>query len=379
MPKVIVLGATGTIGFTIVRDLVESNVDVIAADLDEKKLQQLNESVGDGVETQVLNILDKDKTVRLLKQGEVCINATNYVFNLKVMKAAAEAGVNVIDLGGLYTFTKQQLELDEEMKAADVLSVTGMGSDPGTSNVFSRYGVEQLDEAEEIHIRYGTSTTGVTFSFAIDTYIGEFLQEAVAVKNGKTVKVPPLGDVEDTQFHEEIGMQKTYSIIHSELATLPKSFPDIKEITYKDTWDVSTIEKLETLQSLGLLDEEPINIRGEEVMPRKQTVAIIQAALAKETPVWGTDALLVEVVGKKNGNKASFKLELLTNHQPEWDATPTQYATAIPASIVAQMILNKEITEKGAKPAEQCVDPYKYIEHLKKKNVRVEITYSETD
>ena len=267
----------------------------------------------------------------------------------------------------------------QEWKEAGILSITGMGSDPGTSNVFSKYGVEELDQAEEIHIRYGSSTTGVTFSFAIDTYIGEFLQEAVAVKDGKVVNIPPLGDEEDTQFHEKVGMQKTYSIIHSELATLPESFPEVKKITYKDTWDPSTIEQLESLEALGLLDENPLTIREEEVIPRKQTVSLLQTALAqKETPEWGTDALLVEVKGRKNGNKASVKLELLTEYQPEWEATPTQYATAIPASIVAQMILKGEISGKGVKPAEQCVDPYKYIEHLKKKNIELEITYSET-
>ncbi|SOC43766.1 saccharopine dehydrogenase family protein [Salinicoccus kekensis] len=379
MSIVVVLGATGTIGLTIVRDLVESGVEVIAADLDGDKLKELKEINPNKIDIKELDITDKSTTVELLKKGKVCVNATNYVFNINVMKAAAEAGVSVLDLGGLYTRTNEQLKLDQEMKDADILSITGMGSDPGTSNVFSRYGVEELDQAEEIHIRYGSSTTGITFSFAIDTYIGEFLQDAVAVKDGEVVSIPPLGDEEDTQFHGKVGMQKTYSIIHSELATLPKSFPDVKRITYKDTWDASTIDKLESLKALGLLDENPLTIRGEEVIPRRQTVSLVQAALAqKETPVWGTDALLVEVKGRKNGNKASVKLELLTEYQSDWEASPTQYATAIPASIVAQMILNGEISGKGVKPAEQCVDPYKYIEHLKEKNVELEITYSET-
>lgn len=379
MAKAIVLGATGTIGRIIVRDLVESGVDVIAADLDNVKLQQLKEWTENRIEIQPLNILDKEKTLEVLEKGKVCVNATNYIFNIEVMKAASEAGVSVLDLGGLFTRTKEQLKLDEKLKEANILSIPGMGSDPGTSNVFSRYGVEELDEAEEIHIRYGSTTSGVTFSFAIDTYIGEFVQNAMAVKDGELVEVPPLGDEEVTKFHKDIGMQRTYSIIHSELATLPKSFPNVKEITYKDTWDPATIEKLETLRSLGLLDEEPIAIRGEEIIPKKQTVALMQESLAKkETPVWGTDSLLVEVIGTNNGNKASVRLELLTNYQPEWDASPTQYATAMPASIVAQMILNDEIQETGVKPPEQCINPYRYIEYLKEKNVDLKITYSET-
>lgn len=379
MGKAIVLGATGTIGQIIVKDLVESGVEVIAADLNEKKLEELKEMHSNKIEVQSLNITDKTKTVELLKQGKVCVNATNYVFNIDVMKAAAAAGTSVLDLGGLFTRTKQQLELDQEMKDANVLSITGMGSDPGSSNVFSRYGVDQLDEAEEINVRYGSTSSGVTFGFAIDTYIGEMVQNALAVKNGKLVEIPPLGDEEYTQFHEEVGLQKTYSIIHSELATFPKSFPTVKNITYKDTWDPTTIDKLETLISLGLLDEDPVEIRGKEIIPRRQTVEAMQTILAeKETPVWGIDSLLVEVRGKKNGNDTTIKLELLTGYQAEWNASPTQYATAIPASIAAQMILNGEIKETGVKPPEQCIDAGKYLEYLQKKNVRLFITQSET-
>lgn len=380
MNKAIVLGATGTIGQIIVKDLVESNVEVIAADLDKEKLAELKSKTDNKIETKLLNIKDKTKTVELLKQGNVCVNATNYVFNIDVMKAAAEAGTSVLDLGGLFTKTNEQLKLDQELKDVNILSITGMGSDPGSSNVFSRYGVEQLDEAEEIHIRYGSTTSGVTFAFAIDTYIGEIEQNALAIKDGELIEVPPLGDEEYTQFHEEIGLEKTYSIIHSELATLPNSFPNVKQITYKDTWDPTTIEKLETLISLGLLDKEPVNVRGEEIIPRRQTVATMQTILAeKEKPVWGTDSLLVEVKGKKNGHDTVVKIELLTGYQSEWEASPTQYATAIPASIAAQMILNKEITEVGVKPPEQCVDPEKYLEYLKQKNMRLNVTFSKTE
>lgn len=379
MGKAIVLGATGTIGQIIVKDLVESGVEVIAADLNEKKLEELKEMHSNKIEVQSLNITDKAKTIELLKQGKVCVNATNYVFNIDVMKAAAVAGTSVLDLGGLFTRTNQQLELDQEMKEANVLSITGMGSDPGSSNVFSRYGVDQLDEAEEINVRYGSTSSGVTFGFAIDTYIGEMVQNALAVKNGKLVEIPPLGDEEYTQFHEEVGLQKTYSIIHSELATFPKSFPSVRNITYKDTWDPTTIDKLETLISLGLLDEDPVEIRDKEIIPRRQTVEAMQTILAeKETPVWGIDSLLVEVKGKKNGNDTTIKLELLTGYQEEWNASPTQYATAIPASIAAQMILNGEIKETGVKPPEQCIDAGKYLEYLQKKNVRLFITKSET-
>ncbi|WP_066062254.1 saccharopine dehydrogenase family protein [Neobacillus soli] len=379
MDKVVVLGGTGTIGRVIVRDLVESGINVIAADLDYKKLEELMIWTNNKIEIVSLNIKDEVKIKEVLRRGKVCINATNYIFNIDVMKAAASVGISVLDLGGLFKLTNRQLELDQEMKEANILSIVGMGSDPGTSNIFSRYGVEMLDSAEEIHIRYGSTSSGVTFPFAVDTIIDEAIKNALVVKDGILLEIPPLAEEEFTVFHEDIGIQKTYSIIHSELATLPTSFPEVHNITYKDSWDPATIEKIKTLHSLGLLESEPVVIGGNSVFPRRQTVSLLQTVLAaKEEPIWGKDALLVEVKGMKNGNKVTVKLELVTDYQPNWQVSATQYATAIPASIVAQMILNGDVIEKGVKPPEQCIDPRKFLSYLNQKNVNLNITYSET-
>ncbi|MFJ8235562.1 saccharopine dehydrogenase C-terminal domain-containing protein [Ureibacillus sp. NPDC094379] len=377
--KAVVLGATGTIGRVIVKDLVESGVEVVAADLHLPKLEELKKWTNNKIEIEILNIKDKEKTQEVISRGQVCVNATNYIFNIEVMRAAAAVGVSVLDLGGLYKLTNEQLKLDQEMKDANILSIVGMGSDPGTSNIFSRYGVEMLDSAEEIHIRFGSTTSGATFAFAVDTYIDEALKNALVVKDGELKEIPPLSDEEFTVFHDDIGIQKTYSIIHSELATLHRSFPEVKHITYKDSWDPSTIEKIRTLQSLGLLETEAIEIAGNSVVPRRQTVSLLQTILAaKEKPEWGKDDLLIEVKGVKNGNNVTIKIELLTDYQPQWNVSPTQYGTAIPASIAAQMILNGEVAEKGVKPAEQCIDPVKFLSYLNEKNIEVNITVSET-
>ncbi|WP_018756880.1 saccharopine dehydrogenase family protein [Paenibacillus terrigena] len=376
MSKVVVLGATGTIGKVIVKDLVATGVDVIACDLDQARLDELAAWVGKEITTATLNIRDLEAAKDVLRQGKVCVNATNYVFNLDAMKAASSVGVSVLDLGGLFKYTNEQLKLDAQMKEANILSITGMGSDPGTSNVFCRYGVNLLDTAEEIHIRYGSSSSGTTFAFAADTIIDEAVKNAMAVKDGVLVEIPPLADEEFTHFHDALGIQKTYSIIHSELATLPTSFPEVREITYKDTWDPATIEKIKMLEELGLVDTNELE---DGTVPRRQIVALLTKVLArKEKPVWGTDSLLVEIKGKKNGNQTTVRLELLTRYQEEWGVSPTQYATAIPASIVAQMLLKGEITEKGVKPPELCVDPETYISYLKNKNVELYITISET-
>lgn len=376
LKEVIVLGAAGTIGNVIMRDLVESGVEVIGADMDINRLQQLkNELNVKNLAVYSLDIRDHQKTTELLKKAKVCVNATNYIFNIDVMKMAANAKVDVLDLGGLYNVTKEQLKYDDFMKEAGVLSIPGMGSDPGISNVLSRYGVEQLDTAEEIHIRYGSTTTGATFPFAIDTIIDEATKSAMVVRNGHLYEIPPLSEEEDTIFHEKLGVQRTYSILHSELATLPLSFPQVKEITYKDTWDPSTIEKINMLEQFGLLNNDRNN---NSLSARQKLVSLLKETIS-EDPEWGTDELMVEVKGTKAGKKASIKLELLCGWQEKWNINALAYVTSMPASIVAQMLLNKEIEGTGVKPPEQCIDPSKFISYLTQKNITLLSTYCETE
>ncbi len=376
MKEVVVLGAAGTIGNIIVRDLVESGVEVIGADLDFNRLQQLKNQLGaKNLEVCPLDLRNDEAAKDILKNVKVCINATNYKFNIEVMKIAAGAKVDVLDLGGLYTVTKEQLKLDAFMKEAGVLSIPGMGSDPGISNILSRYGVEMLDDAEEIHIRYGSTTTGATFPFAIDTILDEATKNAVVVKNGQLCEIPPLSHEEDTKFHEKIGIQKTYAILHSELATLPVSFPQVKEITYKDTWDPSTIKFIRMLEQRGLLNDD----RGDrQVSARQKLVSLLRETIS-ENPQWGTDELMVEVKGWKAGKKATVKFELLCEWQEKWNISALAYVTSIPASIVAQMLLKKEIEGKGVKPPEQCIDPLKFVSYLTQKNVTLLSTHCETD
>lgn len=59
--------------------------------------------------------------------------------------------------------TKRQFEMNEEVADTGILIIPGMGSDPGTSNVLRRYVSDVLGDVDEIHIRYGSSTTGETF------------------------------------------------------------------------------------------------------------------------------------------------------------------------------------------------------------------------
>ena len=201
-------------------------------------MEKRTKSLGDNrLQTIKLNITSVDEVADVMKKVDVTINEAYYELNLTAMHAAMKAKVPLIDLGGLYSITKEQLSLHDEVRKAGTLVILGMGSDPGTSNILCKFGSDKLDKTDEIHIRYGSSCRGLTFTFAVGTILNEATESAIVFENGKFLEIPPFSRVEDTIFRSPVGLQKTYIIRHSELATIPKLIRGVKTVTYYDSWD----------------------------------------------------------------------------------------------------------------------------------------------
>ena len=104
-----------------------------------EKVEKRTKSLGDNrLQTIKLNITSVDEVADVMKKVDVTINEAYYELNLTAMHAAMKAKVPLIDLGGLYSITKEQLSLHDEVRKAGTLVILGMGSDPGTSNILCK-------------------------------------------------------------------------------------------------------------------------------------------------------------------------------------------------------------------------------------------------
>ncbi len=112
--------------------------------------------LGSGARAAFCDLLDVDRTARLLHGADVCLNAAQYDFNLHAMQACLEAGVPYLDLGGLFHMTRRQLAMDEGFRSRGLLAILGMGSCPGLSNVQAAYLAAQLDRVERLRIYNGS-------------------------------------------------------------------------------------------------------------------------------------------------------------------------------------------------------------------------------
>jgi saccharopine dehydrogenase-like NADP-dependent oxidoreductase len=350
--KALLVGA-GNIGSVIARDLILSGCrDLTAADVDTAKLRAIEREHPGRVSTVELDITNENTLARLMRDCDVAINAASYRFNLHVLRAAISARCNMVDLGGLYHMTLQELKFDRRAKASGVSAVLGMGDDPGTSNIMARMASWELDSVSDVKIRWGSSTAGsegVAFGFSVATCLDEASMKAVKLSGGKIVEVPPLSEMEKVEFPEPVGAQQTYAILHSELATLPKFITGVREVSYKDSWDQATINVVNFLLSSGFASDSKVKIEGKEVSPRK----VLLSLLSPNEPKDAVGCLTVTARGKRNGRNSKITYCLgPIYYSKRHRASATSFSTAMPASIVAQMLGKGLIEQKGVFPPE---------------------------
>src|SRR5215471_8747159 len=146
--RIIVLGGCGAMGSEMTRDLARTSdfENIVIADLDLTKARALADELGGGrVSAERVDVSNENALTEKLRSFHVVANATTYHFGLIATRAAIRAGINYLDLGGLFN-TPKQLELDEEARKAEVTICLGCGATPGVTNLMTQYAADQMDQ-----------------------------------------------------------------------------------------------------------------------------------------------------------------------------------------------------------------------------------------
>ncbi|MCS7126433.1 MAG: saccharopine dehydrogenase NADP-binding domain-containing protein [Aigarchaeota archaeon] len=370
--KFLVLGGSGLIGSTIIRDLLtdEEVEEVEIGDIDEEKSRKLIKDLSDGrVQYKHIDVTDVAGLSEEMKRYDVTINSTWYQYNLHVTKAAISSKSRLIDLGGLYHMTLRQLELDEEARKAGASILIGCGEDPGISNIMIKHIADMFDEVDSIWIRDGDRDLKPLerpiFKFSIRTIVDEWVKNAVIFRDGRFEEVPPLSGIESFDFPEPVGRLMVAYSIHSELATIPRTIK--KGLRYVDFKLSENFELVNLLRSLGFLSDDLINIDNLKIAVRELTVKLL-SRLMMEPSMEFEDAtcILVKVKGVRNGVETVHTMYALSRSRSDWRATASSYITGVPPSIVARMMVRGELEFYGVQPPETCIPTLKFLSILKK-------------
>ncbi len=378
MKKIVVLGGTGNIGRWVVRDLYDfcKDCEILIVSNDRKAIQYAKSFKSSRVKGAVVDVTDVGNTAKLLKGAAVCVNCVVYYFNLDVMRACLKANVNYLDLGGLFHVTRKQLKLNKQFKKKKLIAVLGCGSTPGITNVMAKYGARMLDKVDEIHISFGDADftkyeQPFVLPYTMYTLFDEFMMKPALFTKGRLKLVEPQSGNVEIIFPKPVGKLKGFYTIHSELATFPSSFK-LKECSFRVTFPSEFDEKIRFLIDTGFASDKEILVKGMKVKPRDLTAKVMDRWLPKAgTRINDLEYLRLEFKGRKKGKKKKFILYCLTKSNKKYNVPAGVYDTAVPPSIIAQMIANGKVKERGAVAPEKCVDYKVFFKELRRRGISV--------
>ncbi|GAB0169945.1 saccharopine dehydrogenase NADP-binding domain-containing protein [Lysinibacillus sp. CTST325] len=379
--KVVVLGA-GLMGKEVARDLIKnSKVErVFLGDIDVNIAQNFVDSLNtDKIEVVELHAECDDSLMEVISKGNVVVNALFYSFNERVARAAIAAGVHSVDLGGhIGGVTEKILDLDEEAKAKGVTIIPDLGVAPGMVNILAGYGASKLDEVESIKLFVGGIPTEpkpplhYTRVFSLDGVFDHYTEPSKVILKGKLQEVPSLSGVEPIYFKDFGVLEAFYT--SGGISTLDKTFPNVQTLEYKTIRYKGHAEKFKLLADLGFLDaSNKVEVEDQEVSVRP----VVREALKKKLEL-GTkpDAVLLRVIvaGEKAQQQVTYEFEMVVRKDMTINETAMARATANTISVVAQMIGENKITERGVFAPESIVPGDIYIREMAKRGVVIKET-----
>jgi saccharopine dehydrogenase (NAD+, L-lysine-forming) len=387
--KIVVLGGAGKMGCIAVQDLAGDKrvKEVVIADRAMKEAKTVAEVIGSSkISIQDVDLNDHDALVGVLSGADACLNATVYYFNLQVMEACLEAGAHYTDMGGLFHNTRKQLKLSDRFAEAGLSAVLGMGSAPGVPNIQSRYAADRLDTIEYIRIYDGIKPPppdDLRFTYAVPTIVDELTMPPMVWREGEYIACEPLSEFEDYWFTPPVGLLPMHLSLHSEIATIPETFKDrgLKECFFKiNYWGMAkeTVEKVRVLADFGFSGDDPVDVKGQQVVPRELMVAILSdyvppitdflAPPKNQPPDW-TKEIVTEVQGTKDGETITYRLGTLTCK----GALPTGAAPAR-----AAVWMSEGRVEPGVHPPEVALDPVPFFKELEQIGIPTQVSVTQS-
>jgi saccharopine dehydrogenase (NAD+, L-lysine-forming) len=348
--RVAVLGAGGTIGPALVRDLAESaEIETIAAlDLRHDAAAAVADRHGNGkAQPGTVDARDPQALTLALDGVDVLVSAASYRTNLIAMDAALAARCAYIDLGGLYHVTQRQLQRSPEFEEAGLVAVLGAGAAPGKSNVMATWAAEDLDTVESVRCASAgldeQPPAGFSTPYALRTLLDEVTLPPVIVDHGETIDLDPLTEGDAIGFPEPIGERRCIITLHSEVATLPGALR-AASCSFRLGLEGRVLERLRELAAAPP-DELPV-----PEPPSART--------------WS--AQRVDVVGRRDGTLVVKTATALTPPHDAWGLGGGAVSTASVAAATVRLLGRGRLPLAGVHPPEVALSAADLLPELER-------------
>ncbi|HEY9729658.1 MAG TPA: saccharopine dehydrogenase NADP-binding domain-containing protein [Chroococcales cyanobacterium] len=359
--RVLILGGRGRIGSRVAQDLVShtqaqvtvtgrpTTVEGLARQEAEPQVQFLS-----------LDLADTEGLQKAIASHDLVIHCAGpFLYrDASVLQTCIKQGVNYLDVSDNRAFTCKALSYRDAAAAAGVTAIINTGIFPGVSNSMVRRDVEQLDEAQRIHLSYlvaGSGGAGVTVMRT--TFLG--LQQPFDVWcDNQWQQVKPYSDRETIKFPPPFGKAGVYWFDMPEAFTLVDSFPvqtvitkfgSIPDLYNHLTWISAHIFPSSWLKNpAGIEFLSHVSYRMTQVSDRFSGIGV---------------AIRSEVTGYKDSEPAKVCSTLVHDN--------TAVAAGAGTGSIAELMLMGKIDKPGVWPVEQALSTELFERTMQSRSIEI--------
>ena len=377
--KLLVLGA-GLQGCACAYDLLQNPAitQVTLADLRPDKLPKFLAGDWKGrLRTIRLDVSDS-AAVRAAFAGQAAVmSAIPYYYNGPMARAAVDGGCHFSDLGGNTEIVLEQKKLHQQAESKGISVIPDCGLAPGMVNILAAEGIRRLDKAEKVKIFVGglpqapEPPLNYQIVYSLEGALDYYTTPSWVLRGGRPVQVDALSEVESVEFPSPVG---TLEAFHTGggISTLPFAYQGrIDVMEYKTLRYPGHAAVVRPIRELGLLANEPIEVKGSKVVPRDVFIAAVSPKLSKPN---GRDlvALQVQVTGGGQGKASSVTFRLLDYYDQQHGISAMMRTTGYSLSITGQMQVDGRVAAKGVHTPDEAIPFREYVTELGKRGIRIE-------
>ncbi len=357
--------------------LTNTDAEVVLADADPVDLPDfLTEHVGRRLSVRPVDANDENQLRKLIGSADGVLNALPYYFNFAVTRAAVEVGAHYADLGGNTEIVQQQKTLDRVATDKGLSIMPDCGLAPGMANIIAAEGVRRFERARSVKLFVGglpqepKPPLNYQVVYSLEGALDYYTTLSWVIRDGEPTQVEALTDLENVQFPAPLGTLEAFHTAGG-LSTMPWTFADkVDVMEYKTMRYPGHVHIMKAIRDLGLLDLDPVDVKGTQVRPRDLFIARVDRDLrVPDAP--DVVALKVIVDGQRETGPGRVTFRLLDGFDVDHGMSAMTRTTGFSLAITGYMQASGAIAKVGVRCAYEAMPYRPYADALRERGVNI--------
>jgi lysine 6-dehydrogenase len=244
-------------------------------------------------------------------------------------------------------------------------------------NILAQHGIDQMDEVRSVRIYVGglpqnpEPPLDYQIVYSLEGVLDYYTTLSWVLRDGKQTQVKALSERETIAFPSPIGELEAFHTAGG-LSTMAQRYEGtIPTMEYKTLRYPGHAHIMEAIRELGLLELDPVDVKGQKVVPRDLFIAAVGPRLRKPE---GRDlvALRVVVEGTNGGAAKRVGWQLIDRYDEKAGISAMMRTTGYSLSITGQMQVRGQVKPAGVHTPDECMPAKDYIAELGKRGVMIE-------